>query len=156
MADRSSTELDAAGRHRARIVEGARAWIGTPYHHQASCRGAGCDCLGLLRGVWRDLIGPEPEPLPAYSADWGDITGEETLLAVCRKHLLEVAPSDMQPADVLVFRVRRGRIAKHCGVLATASTFIHAIESAPVAEVPLGEWWRARIVAAFSFPMEAM
>lgn len=33
------------------IVARARAWIGTPYEHQASCRGAGTDCLGLLRGL---------------------------------------------------------------------------------------------------------
>ena len=43
------------------VVERARAWIGTPYRHQASCRGAGTDCLGLLRGLWREMLGPEPE-----------------------------------------------------------------------------------------------
>ncbi|MDG1118150.1 MAG: peptidase, partial [Flavimaricola sp.] len=31
----------------ADVVATARGWIGTPYLHQASCRGAGCDCLGL-------------------------------------------------------------------------------------------------------------
>ena len=39
-----------------RIVDLARGWIGTPYLHQASCRGIGCDCLGLVRGVWRDGV----------------------------------------------------------------------------------------------------
>ena len=38
---------------RAAIVAEARAWIGTPYRHQASLKGIGCDCLGLLRGIWR-------------------------------------------------------------------------------------------------------
>ena len=38
---------------RARVVAEARMWIGTPYVHQASALGAGCDCLGLVRGVWR-------------------------------------------------------------------------------------------------------
>jgi len=37
------------------VVAAARAWLGTPYRHRASVRGAGCDCLGLLRGVWRAL-----------------------------------------------------------------------------------------------------
>ncbi|NCO16648.1 MAG: peptidase, partial [Alphaproteobacteria bacterium] len=45
----------------ARIVAEARRWIGTPYVHQSSARGAGTDCLGLLRGVWRALYGVEPE-----------------------------------------------------------------------------------------------
>lgn len=52
---------------REEIVAEARRWIGTPYRHQASLCGVGCDCLGLLRGVWRALIGPEPERIGAYS-----------------------------------------------------------------------------------------
>ncbi len=38
----------------ARIVAAARGWIGTPYLHQASLKGVGCDCLGLLRGLYRE------------------------------------------------------------------------------------------------------
>ena len=45
---------------------GARGWIGTPYRHQASLKGVGCDCLGLVRGVWREVMGEEPEAPPAY------------------------------------------------------------------------------------------
>ena len=41
--------------------------------------GAGCDCLGLVRGVWRDLYGAEPETPPPYTPDWGE-TGETELL----------------------------------------------------------------------------
>lgn len=41
---------------RKAIVNAARSWLGTPYHHQASLRGVGCDCLGLIRG----LAGPRP------------------------------------------------------------------------------------------------
>ena len=42
---------------RAEILSEARDWLGTPYRHQASLKGAGCDCLGLVRGVWRALEG---------------------------------------------------------------------------------------------------
>ena len=45
---------------REAIVAAARGWIGTPYQHQGSLRGVGCDCLGLVRGVWREVIGAEP------------------------------------------------------------------------------------------------
>ena len=55
---------------RQMIVEAARAWIGTPYLHQGSLQHVGCDCLGLLRGVWRDCVGPEPEIAPPYTPDW--------------------------------------------------------------------------------------
>ena len=57
------------------IVGCARGWLGTPYHHQASVKGVGCDCLGLIRGVWRELCGPEPEAMPAYTRDWGNARG---------------------------------------------------------------------------------
>ena len=65
---------------RNRIVCEARRWIGTPYRHQASLKGVGCDCLGLVRGVWRAGYGAEPEAAPAYTADWAEATGEERLL----------------------------------------------------------------------------
>jgi len=51
------------------VVSVARDWVGTPYVHQSSVRGAGTDCLGLLRGVWRKVLGGEPEAVPAYSMD---------------------------------------------------------------------------------------
>ena len=37
----------------------ARDWLGTPYHDQASVKGIGCDCLGLARGIWREVVGPK-------------------------------------------------------------------------------------------------
>ena len=54
-------------------------WIGTPYRHQASLKGVGCDCLGLVRGVWRAVCGDEPEAVPAYSPDWAEASRRETL-----------------------------------------------------------------------------
>jgi NlpC/P60 family putative phage cell wall peptidase len=61
------------------IVAEARSWIGTPYRHQASLKGVGCDCLGLVRGVWRALYGEEPERMPPYSRDWAEASLRETL-----------------------------------------------------------------------------
>ena len=139
---------------RARILALAREWIGTPYHHQASARGAGTDCIGLVRGIYRALYGREAEALPGYSRDWAEAQGRETLIEAARRHLVEVAPSDARPADILIFRYRPRMVAKHAGILAdtTSPAFIHALEGAPVCEVPLNDWWRRRIVSVFSFP----
>ena len=79
---------------RAAIVEAARGWIGTPYRHQASLKGVGADCLGLLRGVWRETLGAEPEAVPGYSPDWAEALGQETLLCAARRHLREIAPGE--------------------------------------------------------------
>jgi NlpC/P60 family putative phage cell wall peptidase len=140
------------GVDRGRIVGLARSWIGTPYHHQASARGVGTDCIGLVRGIWRTLYGAEPQSLPAYTRDWAEATGEETLIEAARRHLIEVAPADIQPGDVLVFRYRAASVAKHAAILATPTTMIHAFEGAPVSEVALSPWWRRRLTAAFAFP----
>ena len=134
------------------VAAAARAWIGTPYHHQASTIMAGCDCLGLVRGVFRTLYGREAEESPAYSKDWAETAGFETMLGAARRHLVEIAPAAAGPGDVVIFRFKNGVLAKHAAILATATSMIHATESAPVAEVPLSAWWRRRIAGAFSFP----
>jgi NlpC/P60 family putative phage cell wall peptidase len=131
----------------------ARTWLGTPYHHQASVRGVGTDCIGLVRGVYRELMGREAEPAPAYTRDWAEATGEETLLAAARRHLVEIEPAQAVPGSVLVFRYRASRIAKHAAILATPATMIHALEGAPVCEVAFTPWWRRHLAAAFIFPL---
>lgn len=137
---------------RERIVAEARSWLGTPYHHQASRKGVGCDCVGLVRGVWRAMIGPEPEAMPAYSGDWGDVNGADSLLALGGRHFTPIGPDAMVAGDVVVFRIRRGRVAKHCGILTEADRFVHAQEGVPVAEVALSAWWRRRMAGAFRYP----
>jgi NlpC/P60 family putative phage cell wall peptidase len=138
---------------RGAIVVAARSWLGTPYHHQASLKGVGSDCLGLIRGIWRELYGPEPEAMPPYTRDWGNATGSETLLAAASRHLVkldEVGAAGL--GDVLVFRMRDEGVAKHAGILTGASRLVHAQEGLGVIEIELGRWWRRRAAAAFSFP----
>lgn len=141
---------------RARVLGEARGWIGTPYVHQASCRGAGTDCLGLIRGIWRSVIGGEPEQPGPYSADWAEAWNEERLLAAALRHLVSIDPADAQAGDVLIFRMRRGGPAKHMGVLSTPSLrpgrLIHAYSGHAVTETSLTGPWLDRLAATFRFP----
>ena len=134
-----------------RIVATARRWIGTPYLHQGAMRGVGCDCLGLLRGVWRDLFGAEPERPPPYAADWAEASAEEALARAAARHLLPVAGLAFAPGDVLLFRWREGLPAKHCAIASDAAHMIHAHEGAAVAEVAIRPW-RRRLAFVFRFP----
>jgi NlpC/P60 family putative phage cell wall peptidase len=137
---------------RGAVVSSVRQWIGTPYQHQASLQGVGCDCLGLLRGLWRTLIGPEPQALEPYSPVWAEIaTGDPLLEAACR-HLVAVDDDEVRAGQVLVFRWRPGLPAKHCGIATGPTHFVHAHDGACVAEVALVPGWRRRITGRFEFP----
>lgn len=133
------------------IVAEARSWIGTPYRHGASLKGVGCDCLGLVRGVWRAMRGPEPEASGPYSPDWAEARGGERLLLAARRHLVEVPLTALQPGDVLLFRWREDLPAKHLGILVAEGRMIHAHDGAAVAEVAFG-LWRRRLAYGFRFP----
>ena len=135
------------------IVAAARGWIGTPYRHQASVKGAGTDCLGLLRGVWREVMGPEPEAPPPYSPDWAELpgTGEVMAEAACR-HMAEIGIAEAGAGDVLLFRMRRHGPAKHAAIVSGADCMIHAWSGRAVVETHIGRWWRARAAFAFRFP----
>ena len=137
---------------RTAIVEAATAWLGTPYHHQASLRGVGCDCLGLVRGVWRDVYGAEPEAPPPYSSSWAESIGAETLADAALRHLQPVERGLERPGDVLLFRWRTHLPAKHCAILSAPDRIIHAHDGAQVAEVALTSWWRRHLSHVFSFP----
>ncbi len=137
---------------RVEIVEAARLWLGTPYHHQASLRGVGCDCLGLVRGVWRDLCGAEPEEPPPYSPSWAESLRQETLALAATRHLKPRPTAEAQPGDVLLFRWREHLPAKHCAILASPDRIVHAHDGAAVAEVAFTPWWRRHLSHAFSFP----
>lgn len=138
-----------------RAVAEARLWLGTPYVHQASRCGAGTDCLGLLRGIWRALYGAEPEAVPAYTADWAEPTGDEVLLRAGHRLLLPKPSAAEAAGDVILFRMRAGHVAKHLGlqsVIGPAARFIHAYSGHGVTESALTEPWRRRIAARFAFP----
>ncbi len=135
-------------------VVAARGWIGTPYHHQAAVRGVGCDCLGLVRGVYAELYGRAAEDPPAYTRDLAEATGTETLLEAARRHLVEVPIGFEAPGDVLIFRLRPGAMAKHCAIYVGNRRIIHAFEGGPVCEVALSDWWRRHTAALFTWPRQ--
>jgi NlpC/P60 family putative phage cell wall peptidase len=134
------------------IVAEARSWVGTPYRHQASLKGVGCDCLGLVRGVWRGVIGREPERAPPYAPDWAEASGAEALASAAARHLTAIPCDQFAPGDVLLFRWRSALPAKHAAIVTAPDTMVHAHDGAAVAEVAIAPWWRRRLAYAFRFP----
>jgi NlpC/P60 family putative phage cell wall peptidase len=133
------------------VAAAARRWLGTPYRHQAATLGAGCDCLGLVRGVWHDLYGGEPLELPAYRADWRDTRHADELLAAAERLLRRVSDGPYE-GQVMLFRIGRATMPKHCGIAVSNDRFVHAQERLGVIEANLTDGWRRRIAALYDFP----
>lgn len=106
----------------------ARAWIGTPYQHQTALKDVGCDCLGLLLGLWREE-GRVVPLIPAYSRDWNEASGREALWHALTARF-ELAQGARKPGQILLFRMSDSAVAKHLGLLSQAGhapRFIHAM-----------------------------
>lgn len=149
MSDVTSATVEA-------VLEEASAWLGTPYRHGASRKHVGCDCLGLVLGIWRSLYGVEPEPPGVYAPDWAEVSTHEPLLNAARRHMHARNNNDGQwaikPGDLLVFRWRADTAAKHLGIMADDNRFIHAYHGHRVLSSALVPQWRRRIAGVFSFP----
>jgi NlpC/P60 family putative phage cell wall peptidase len=137
---------------RQEIVAETRTWLGTPYRHQASLKGIGCDCLGLVRGVWRAVIGDEPERAPPYAPDWAEAASGEPLADAAARHLMAIDRDAFGAGDVLLFRWRNNLAAKHAAIVTAPDLMVHAHDGAAVTEVALAPWWRRRLAYAFRFP----
>lgn len=134
------------------IVEIAREWIGTPYRHQMSRMGVGCDCLGLLRGVYRMVyVSGDPEEVPNYSASWGDHRMDDPLLEIGDRYFHRLPPKTRQVGDVIMFRMKRDMAVKHCGIASHENHMVHAYSGHAVQEDALTDWWQKKIVATFRF-----
>ena len=136
----------------AAMLAEALDWVGTPYRHQGSTKGVGCDCLGLIRGAWQAVYGVEPEAAGPYTQDWAEAGGEDLFLAAARRHCFERQSTDAQPGDLLLFRWRPHLPAKHAGILVDTNHFIHTYQGHSVIISSLVPQWRQRIAAVLAFP----
>lgn len=144
-----------AGREGDLALAEARLWIGTAYLHQASHRGIGTDCLGLVRGVWRRLYGAEPAEIPAYTRDWDAAAGQDILWQAAERWLVAKPLSQSAAGDVLLFRMQATGAAKHLGLqgeIGENPSFVHAYSAHAVLESRLTPPWGRRIVARFGWP----
>ncbi|MBL8579012.1 MAG: C40 family peptidase [Mesorhizobium sp.] len=135
-----------------RVVTEALSWIGTPYRHQGSRKGVGCDCIGLVMGVWRSVHGGPPELPGPYAPDWAEASGEERLLDAARRHFQEKPRAWLGAGNLLLFRWRSHLPAKHAGILIGPDRFVHAYEGTAVTASALVPQWRQRIAGVFAFP----
>jgi NlpC/P60 family putative phage cell wall peptidase len=134
-----------------RVVDEARKWLSTPYRHQGSRREVGTDCLGFVRGIWRELYGVEPQQPGPYSMDWAEKGCDDQLLNAANRFFIPIsaAPSF---GHLVLFRWNARTLVKHAGIMVSNTSFIHAYSGVGVVESPLVPAWRKKLAGVFAFP----
>lgn len=136
----------------ADIVETAREWVGTPYHHQAKLRGVGADCVGLIRGIGEELGVLDTDP-----GLWRQFAGYSRLPNPRRmRRAMEIYldPWPWHPADrdgLILWLSWRLDLPMHLAIC-TGPTIIHAYSDAgAVVEHGFTREWRDRVHSAWTF-----
>lgn len=135
----------------AAAVQHARAWLGTPWVHQARLQGVGVDCVGLLIGISRALgVVPAGYDVCGY----GRQPDGASLMRHLRGLLDEVPQADLRPGDFLC--VAFDAHPQHVGVVVGyphgGLGIVHAINGRGVVETRLMFTPGMRFVAGFALP----
>lgn len=107
------------------VLEEARRWLNTPYHHAAAVLGAGVDCVMLLCCVFhRAGVLPWIDPRP-YPRDWMLHRSDEIYLLGLEKYARRLpAGTEPEPGDIQTFRF--GRTRSHAGIVSAWPRMVHA------------------------------
>ncbi len=146
------------------LVEEARSWLGTKFHHQGRVKKSinsrgGCDCLGLVVKVsdslgLRDKYGSFIKDLD--ESNYPRSPDGQCLLQKLSYHFQEIEQKNINVGDLLLFSF--AKYPQHLGFVAERNygaqkqlTIIHAYSSSGyVCEHHLDNKWRRRIVSAYS------
>ena len=131
------------------VVDCARSYLGTPFHHQGRLKGIGLDCVGLLIRVGHDLgltefdhTGYPRQPI------------EERLYERFREELDEINSWEALPGDIVLFRILKH--PQHLAILGDyhggGLSLIHAYSPVgKVTEAHFSASWGSRAFAYFRY-----
>lgn len=141
------------------IIRAARGWLGTRFHHQGRVKGVGCDCLGLIVGVARELELTDEKGFLLADYDqpnYSPLPDGRGLKSAVSLHLRELSSiGEALPGDIPLFRFQHD--PQHVGILSQladgALGLIHCYSNTGmVVEHRLNDTWRRMIVAVYRFP----
>lgn len=107
---------------RSKIVEIAKTFLRTPYHHMGRVKGAGVDCLTLLVEVYREAGLIPKIDLPYYPKDWHMNRSEERYLKGLLQYAVET--DEKKPGNIIIWKY--GRCYSHAAIIIDYPIFIHA------------------------------
>ena len=140
---------------RQQIIEEARSWVVSRFHHQGRCKKTnthkgGVDCIGLIVGV-AQALGFEVQDEIDYSRQ----PQGSRLSDAIHLYLHSIALSEVRAGDVLLFTFEKN--PQHIGIVSELSGgelgLIHAYrEARGVVEHRLDDHWWKKATHAFAFP----
>lgn len=126
------------------IIDEARSWVDTPYHHQGRLKGVGVDCVGLVIGVGRAL------GICSFEFFSYERSPDPTILL---GHLREQLTRGNVPqrGSILLFSFTRE--PQHFGIYTGVDdTIIHAYSCAKkVEEAPFDIIWKRRMLSVHEY-----
>lgn len=133
-------------------VDEARRWIGLPWQHQASLKGVACDCVGLIRGVYKEVTGITIPVVANYPATWHLFKSEPWLYNECCLNLDEIPIEEAGKGDVFIFKYKKRFPAHHIALFTGEGTIIHSyLEVGKVVESHYTDEWKRMTCNAFRF-----
>lgn len=131
---------------RKQVIEEAREWLKTPFHHQASLKGVGVDCGGLVRGVYNNL----GVTTPNCPVDYARTPRNDRLRQIVLQYA--VRTNDPKPGDIILFVLLKE--PQHLGILTDRGTVIHSYQPVGgVVEHRLDAKWSRRIESYYTYPL---
>ena len=137
---------------RQQIIDEARTWLGTPFHHQGRLKGVGADCAGVVDGVARAFGFSGNVPV-----NYGRQPDCKAMKAVLNEHMDPIPVAEATLADVLWFAFdgdpQHVGIITDIGILHSYSLRSHlsGLEAGRCVEHRLNDLWRKRIRGAWRF-----
>lgn len=127
---------------RGEFIAEARAWLDTPFKWQASLKGVGADCKGLVWGVARELRMPEAKSLYAAISNYGGRVPTALLKRGLSETLAETDGNE--DGDILLLVTGSPPKPQHLGIR-SGDRLIHTYNAGPrrVISSPLAAALRA-------------
>lgn len=110
----------------------AITWVGTPYHPQASLKGIGCDCVGLIKGIWNEIYqAPVPSAYQTLNLPNNGLTPYQTIENIFETLFILKSITTVGAGDIMLFRMTSKGHA-HTGIYTPSGGIIHALEKSGV------------------------
>lgn len=139
------------------IINEARSWLGTSFHHQGRLKktdnhNGGCDCIGFIIGV-ADNVGLKLKDKPFSHYDnlsYSRYPKKNNLEKICNQFMQKISIAESVSGDILLFKFDKH--PQHLAFKSEDKNIIHCyIKSRGVVEHVLDEIWQTRIVSCYRF-----